>query len=271
MFAQLIYRTHVSDCRVFVVPLFARTGRSGIRGSGIRAIVGVDTPVSSNRGTAVRHRSSKPPESAYGGTGAFSVTLGITTFLESADENSLRRVRPRLRKVPLRPVPGRTFITPVRPSGRFPHTGAHVRSRQLGNRVSVMGNPASCPPQPVEDLFPQIDHDAIPLFSARNSHLTRLRLLVGQILTESSRFATAREIADFLCERGTRIGTATAYGNLRMMASQGELDVIHINGKPCARREVFVTIIASCAADADESSGAESRVPSDGPTGPPND
>lgn len=65
--------------------------------------------------------------------------------------------------------------------------------------------------------------------------MTRPRLLITQVLAELSRFATAQEITDILRERGTRIGTATAYRNLQMMASQGELDVIHVNGEALYR------------------------------------
>ncbi|PST48873.1 Fur family transcriptional regulator [Bifidobacterium sp. UTCIF-37] len=67
--------------------------------------------------------------------------------------------------------------------------------------------------------------------TATTRRVTRPRLLITQVLAELSRFATAQEITDILRERGTRIGTATAYRNLQMMASQGELDVIHVNGE----------------------------------------
>ena len=71
--------------------------------------------------------------------------------------------------------------------------------------------------------------------TATTRRVTRPRLLITQVLAELSRFATAQEITDILRERGTRIGTATAYRNVQMMASQGELDVIHVNGEPLPR------------------------------------
>lgn len=71
--------------------------------------------------------------------------------------------------------------------------------------------------------------------TATTRRVTRPRLLITQALAELSRFATAQEITDILRERGTRIGTATAYRNLQMMASQGELDVIHVNGEALYR------------------------------------
>ena len=67
--------------------------------------------------------------------------------------------------------------------------------------------------------------------TATTRRVTRPRLLITQVLAELSRFATAQEITDILRERGTRIGTATAYRNVQMMDSQGELDVIHVNGE----------------------------------------
>lgn len=72
--------------------------------------------------------------------------------------------------------------------------------------------------------------------TATTRRVTRPRLLITQVLAELSRFATAQEITDILRERGTRIGTATAYRNVQMMASQGELDVIHVNGEALYRR-----------------------------------
>ena len=71
--------------------------------------------------------------------------------------------------------------------------------------------------------------------TATTRRVTRPRLLITQVLAELSRFATAQEITDILRERGTRIGTATAYRNVQMMASQGELDVIHVNGEALYR------------------------------------
>ncbi|VUX37688.1 Uncharacterised protein [Bifidobacterium breve] len=44
--------------------------------------------------------------------------------------------------------------------------------------------------------------------------VTRPQLLITQVLAELSRFATAQEITDILRERGTRIGTTTAYRNV---------------------------------------------------------
>lgn len=71
--------------------------------------------------------------------------------------------------------------------------------------------------------------------TATTRRVTRPRLLITQVPAELSRFATAQEITDILRERGTRIGTATAYRNVQMMASQGELDVIHVNGEALYR------------------------------------
>ncbi|OZG64403.1 Fur family transcriptional regulator [Bifidobacterium hapali] len=68
-----------------------------------------------------------------------------------------------------------------------------------------------------------------------NPRITRPRMLIEQTLSELSRFATAQEITDILRNRGTRIGTTTAYRNLQMMASQGKLDVIHLNGETLYR------------------------------------
>ena len=50
--------------------------------------------------------------------------------------------------------------------------------------------------------------------TATTRRVTRPRLLITQVLAELSRFATAQEITDILRERGTRIGTATAYRNV---------------------------------------------------------
>ncbi|KFI56421.1 transcriptional repressor [Bifidobacterium callitrichos] len=82
-----------------------------------------------------------------------------------------------------------------------------------------------------------------------NPRITRPRMLIEQTLSELSRFATAQEITDILRNRGTRIGTTTAYRNLQMMASQGKLDVIHINGEtPCITpAPTIVTTTTSCA------------------------
>ena len=71
--------------------------------------------------------------------------------------------------------------------------------------------------------------------TATTRRVTRPRLLITQVLAELSRFATAQEITDILRERGTRIDTATTYRNLQMAASQGELDVIHVNGEALYR------------------------------------
>ncbi len=50
--------------------------------------------------------------------------------------------------------------------------------------------------------------------TATTRRVTRPRLLITQVLAELSRFTTAQEITDILRERGTRIGTATAYRNV---------------------------------------------------------
>lgn len=68
-----------------------------------------------------------------------------------------------------------------------------------------------------------------------NPRVTRPRMLIEQTLSELSRFATAQEITDILRNRGTRIGTTTAYRNLQLMAGQGKLDVIHLNGETLYR------------------------------------
>ncbi|WP_223849747.1 Fur family transcriptional regulator [Bifidobacterium vespertilionis] len=68
-----------------------------------------------------------------------------------------------------------------------------------------------------------------------NPRITRPRMLIEQTLSELSRFATAQEITDILRNRGTRIGTTTAYRNLQLMADQGKLDVIHLNGETLYR------------------------------------
>ncbi|TPF92024.1 Fur family transcriptional regulator [Bifidobacterium sp. UTBIF-78] len=68
-----------------------------------------------------------------------------------------------------------------------------------------------------------------------NPRITRPRMLIERTLSELSRFATAQEITDILRHRGTRIGTTTAYRNLQMMADQGKLDVIHLNGETLYR------------------------------------
>lgn len=65
--------------------------------------------------------------------------------------------------------------------------------------------------------------------------VTRPRLLIERLLTESPGFVTARDVADRLRQRGTGIGVTTVYRNLRMMAERGELDVIHINGEAMYR------------------------------------
>lgn len=65
--------------------------------------------------------------------------------------------------------------------------------------------------------------------------ITRPRMLIEQTLSELSRFATAQEVTEILRNRGTRIGTTTAYRNLQMMAEQGRLDVIHLNGETLYR------------------------------------
>ncbi len=71
--------------------------------------------------------------------------------------------------------------------------------------------------------------------TATTRRVTRPRLLITQVLAKLSRFATSQEITDILRERGTRIGTATAYRNVQTMASQGALDVIHVNGEALYR------------------------------------
>lgn len=68
-----------------------------------------------------------------------------------------------------------------------------------------------------------------------NLRVTRPRMLIEQTLSELSRFATAQEITDILRHRGTRIGTTTAYRNLQLMADQGKLDIIHLNGETLYR------------------------------------
>lgn len=107
--------------------------------------------------------------------------------------------------------------------------------------------------------------------TATTRRVTRPRLLITQVLAELSRFATAQEITDILRERGTRIGTATAYRNVQMMASQGELDVIHVNtARPStASARTSITTITSYATNAGGPS--KSRFPdlSSGSTKPP--
>ena len=105
--------------------------------------------------------------------------------------------------------------------------------------------------------------------TATTRRVTRPRLLITQVLAELSRFATAQE-SPTSCERGTRIGTATAYRNVQMMASQGELDVIHVNGEAStASARTSITTITSYATNAGGPS--KSRFPdlSSGSTQPP--
>lgn len=106
--------------------------------------------------------------------------------------------------------------------------------------------------------------------TATTRRVTRPRLLITQVLAELSRFAMAQEITDILRERGTRIGTATAYRNVQMMASQGEFDVIHVNGEAStASARTSITTITSYATNAGGPS--KSRFPdlSSGSTKPP--
>ncbi|WP_223848282.1 Fur family transcriptional regulator [Bifidobacterium tissieri] len=83
-----------------------------------------------------------------------------------------------------------------------------------------------------------------------NSRVTRPRMLIEQTLSELSRFAIAQEITDILRHRGTRIGTATAYRNLQLMADQGRLDVIYLNGetlyRACTDRHHHHHIMCRC-------------------------
>lgn len=58
--------------------------------------------------------------------------------------------------------------------------------------------------------------------------VSRPRLLIAQVLGDMRRFVSARQIVEVLKRRNLKVGTATVYRNLKLMAEQG-VDVIHVD------------------------------------------
>jgi Fur family ferric uptake transcriptional regulator len=55
---------------------------------------------------------------------------------------------------------------------------------------------------------------------------TRQRQAVQSALDEASTFSTAQDLHEWLRARGTKVGLATVYRALQLMAESGEVDVI---------------------------------------------
>lgn len=55
---------------------------------------------------------------------------------------------------------------------------------------------------------------------------TRQRRAVAQVMTTFSDFRSAQEVHDLLGRRGDRVGLATVYRTLQLMADLGEVDVL---------------------------------------------
>lgn len=51
--------------------------------------------------------------------------------------------------------------------------------------------------------------------------VTRPRLLIAQVLGDMRRFVSAQQIVEVLKRRNLKVGTATVYRNLKLMAEQG--------------------------------------------------
>jgi Fur family ferric uptake transcriptional regulator len=65
---------------------------------------------------------------------------------------------------------------------------------------------------------------------------TRQRQAVLAALDEASSFCTAQELHDFLRHRGEKVGLATVYRSLQLMADAEEVDVIRSEGGEAAYR-----------------------------------
>src|SRR5215471_17504015 len=66
---------------------------------------------------------------------------------------------------------------------------------------------------------------------------TRQRQAVQTALGEADSFSTAQELHEALRLRGTKVGLATVYRSLQLMADAGEVDVIrNDNGEAFYRR-----------------------------------
>ncbi|MCI1798356.1 MAG: transcriptional repressor [Bifidobacterium tibiigranuli] len=61
--------------------------------------------------------------------------------------------------------------------------------------------------------------------------VTRARMLIVKQLQEDDTFATAQTVYNRLFEKGRRVGIATVYRNLQIMAQDGELDSVRQNGE----------------------------------------
>jgi Fur family ferric uptake transcriptional regulator len=55
---------------------------------------------------------------------------------------------------------------------------------------------------------------------------TRQRRAVAEVMTTFTDFRSAREIHDLLARSGSRVGLATVYRTLQLMADRGEVDVL---------------------------------------------
>ena len=56
---------------------------------------------------------------------------------------------------------------------------------------------------------------------------TRQAAAVITVMSEMRAFCAARDIHDALCCRGHRVGLATVYRHLRVLAERGEVDTTH--------------------------------------------
>lgn len=64
---------------------------------------------------------------------------------------------------------------------------------------------------------------------------TRQRLVIGELLAGLDEFVTAQHMHELLGRKGSKVGIATVYRNLQMMAADGDLDVLHIDGEAMYR------------------------------------
>jgi len=64
---------------------------------------------------------------------------------------------------------------------------------------------------------------------------TRQRVLIAELMADLEEFVPAQHIHELLAERGSKVGIATVYRNLQTMASDGQLDVLHVDGEALYR------------------------------------
>jgi len=67
--------------------------------------------------------------------------------------------------------------------------------------------------------------------SVAKERVTRPRLLIAQALGDARRFVSAQQVIEVLKRRNLKVGAATVYRNLNLMAERGEVDVIHVDGE----------------------------------------